>query len=125
MIRNGFAALTVAMILICNNSAFAELRLQGVRSASSNVLIVFFKSDTLDVTEVEIEDISEWKINGQSPVNIFRYATQSDACDHHIYLETSRLAEDKNYQLETPHGNLEFQFRERNIFCESVACTED
>ena len=120
MIKNVNAALIVALLFLCNTNAFAELRLQEIRSASSNVLIAFFTSDTLDVSEVDIENISEWKINGQIPKNIYRYVTQANACDHHVYLETSRLEEGKNYQLETPHGNMDFQFGERNIFCESI-----
>ena len=84
--------LTVLFLIVTISSSEAALTLKEVRTASNDVLVAFFVSDTTDVGEVDIQNISEWKINGQSPANIFRYATQADACDHHIYLQTHRAA---------------------------------
>ena len=54
------------------------------------------------------------------PVKIFRFATRADACDHYVYLETSKLAEGKKYHIETPYGEADIQFREHIVFCESI-----
>ncbi|MBT8312032.1 MAG: glycoside hydrolase family 9 protein, partial [Flavobacteriaceae bacterium] len=94
--------------------------LQEIRTASNTVLVAFFTSDTTDVFEVNIENKADWKINGVAVTQIFRYATQANVCDHHIYLRTSTLINGKDYFIETPYGNLEFQFNERKILCESI-----
>ncbi|MFC1650279.1 glycoside hydrolase family 9 protein [Candidatus Latescibacterota bacterium] len=120
MIKKSTAFLTAIFMVISISSAEATLNLQNVRSASRDVLVAFFTSDSTDVTEADIENISKWKINGQSPTNIFRYATKADACDHHIYLQTSGLVEGKKYQLETPYGSMAFRFSERETYCESI-----
>ncbi|MBN2029876.1 glycoside hydrolase family 9 protein [bacterium] len=120
MIRYWKIYLTVIFTICPILCLEATLTLQEIRSASNTVLVVFFTSDTLDIDEVDIGNRSKWKINGQQPIHIYRYATQADACDHHIYLETTELVEGKTYQIETPHGHATFQFREREIFCESI-----
>jgi len=112
--------LTIIILLYSFSAVKAKLTLQEVRTASNDVLVAFFTSDTIDITEADIENISEWKINGQPVKKIFRYATQADLCDHHIYLQTSELVEGKNYILQTPYGEKNFHFREREIFCESI-----
>ena len=99
MLKTSTGLLTVLFMFFSITSAEATLTLKEVRSASTNVLVAFFASDTTDVAEVDIESISKWKINGRSPSNIFRYATKADDCDHHIYLQTSDLVEGNNYQL--------------------------
>jgi endoglucanase len=112
----------IALLIIISFIAYAEatLTLQEVRTADRDILVAFFTSDTTDVNEVDIDHTVRWLINGQPPKNIFRYATQADECDHHIYLQTSELIEGKSYLLETPYGTKEFQFSDRNIFCESI-----
>ena len=110
------ATLAAAMIFLFADNALAKLTLQEVRAASGNVLVVFFTSDTLDLTETDISDEQAWKINGTPTVSINRYVTKADACDHHIYLETSGLIEGMEYLVETPYGNKEFRFSERDIF---------
>ncbi|NLO01825.1 MAG: hypothetical protein GX126_05825, partial [Bacteroidales bacterium] len=101
-------------------NAEAKLTLQEVRSASRDVLVVFFTSDTLNLTEVDISNRSDWKINGQPCLAIFRYATKANNCDHHIYLQTSDLVEGRKYKLTTPYGNKKFKFDSRTLFCESI-----
>jgi endoglucanase len=120
MYRNLTAYLTAIIILWNISLAQAKLTLQEVRTASHDVLVAFFTSDTLNVNEVDITDPSQWKINGQPVMNIFRYVTQADMCDHHIYLQTTGLKAGKKYRLETPYGQKEFKFKEREIFCESI-----
>lgn len=100
--------------------AHAKLTLKEVRTASKDVLVVFLKSDTLDVNEADITTLSDWQVNGQPVKSIFRYATQADPCDHHIYLQTDNLVEGKKYKLATPYGEKKFRFRAREIFCESI-----
>ena len=112
-----------SLILIVSfglSAAEAKLALKGVQTASNDVLVAFFTSDTLDVNEANIADVSDWRINGEPVKNIFRYATQADPCDHHIYLQTENLAEGKKYKLHTPYGEKEFRFKAREIFCESI-----
>jgi endoglucanase len=106
--------------LVCISQVEAKLTLQEIRTASKDVVVAFLTSDTTDVQEADINDSLRWKINGRSPINIYRYATQADACDHHIYLQTSALVEGKEYLIETPYGSKKFQFNERKIFCESI-----
>ena len=112
--------LTALALLCCFVNAEAKITFQEVRTASNNVLVAFFTSDTLNVGEIDITDPSLWKINGQSPKNIYQYSTKADVCDHHIYLETSQLEPGKEYKVETPYGNKDFRFDDRNIFCESI-----
>jgi endoglucanase len=112
--------ITVMLITCCIYRAEAKLTLQEVRSASKDIVVAFFTSDTINVYEADISDLSKWKINGQPCSNIFRYATEANACEHHIYLQTSALIEGKNYALETPYGVKKFRFSARETFCESI-----
>jgi endoglucanase len=113
--------LSTAVFLSCGLSvAEANLRLKEVRTASNNVLVAFFTSDTVDVNEAKIENLSDWQVDGQPVKAIFRYATQADPCDHHIYLETENFVEGRRYKLRTPHGEKEFRFKEREMLCESI-----
>jgi endoglucanase len=111
---------TLLLIACCKNSVEAKLTLQEVRSASSDVLVAFFTSDTLNINEVDISDVSKWKINGQPCKNTFRFATEANACDHYVYLQTSPLIEGKKYELETPYGKKKFRFSSYETFCESI-----
>jgi endoglucanase len=115
--KTGLVAL---LILGFISMVHAKLTLQEVRTAAKDVLVVVFTSDTTNVNEADVEHPDLWQINGQSPKAIYRYATQADECDHHIYLQTSGLIEGNNYHLETPYGNVAFQFSDRKIFCESI-----
>ena len=98
----------------------AELTLKEVRTASNNVLVAFFTSDTLDLDESSVIDTTAWTINGKPSERIDRYVTRANECDHHVYLRIDPLKEDMTYTLSTPHGNLEFKFNSREIFCESI-----
>jgi endoglucanase len=109
---------TLALFLFQHSQA--KLNLQEIHTASDNVIVLFYTSDTVDLNEVNIDTIREWKINGEPAKGIFRFATQADACDHFVYLETSKLVEGRHYVIETPYGPSEFQFSERQVFCESI-----
>ncbi len=116
-----FKPFSTIIIVLCGLSvAEAKLMLKEVRTASNNVLVAFFTSDTIDVNEANITNLSDWRVNGQPVKNIFRYATQADPCDHHIYLQTDNLIEGKKYEVHTPYGEKEFRFKAREIFCESI-----
>lgn len=108
------------LILFLVSTIHAEPVLKEIRSASNNVLVAFFKSDTVDLEEIDISDPGLWKINGQTPVALSRYVMQADKCNHHIYLTTETLKEGKKYTLETPYGSTRFTFLEQEIFCESI-----
>jgi endoglucanase len=98
----------------------AQPSLKEIRSASNNVLVVFITGDSRDADAVSIEDISRWKISGEPASGIHKYSTRSDPFDHHIYLKTSKLEEGKKYRVETPYGDRDLVFREREIFCEAI-----
>lgn len=113
--------LLIALSVLCGISdAKAEVTLKEIRSASNDVLVAFFTGDSVDVNEINIDEISQWKVNGNPVQKIYKYATQADPCDYHIYLKTSRLEEGKAYRIETPYGAKEIQFSERDIFCEAI-----
>lgn len=94
--------------------------LKEIRTAANNVLVLYFESDTVDINEIGIENKSEWKINGKEPGEIFRFVTQANACNHHIYLVTDDLQEGKHYVIATPLGEWDFTFNSKEIFCESI-----
>jgi endoglucanase len=115
--RNIFITL-VFISLTVNLSAGLEF--SEIRTASNNVIVAFFRSDTVDVNQVDTENLSAWRINGKKPAEIHRYVMQADQCDHHIYLVTDALVEGKDYHIETPYGSRDFTFRDREVFCESI-----
>jgi endoglucanase len=94
--------------------------LKEIRSASNNVLVVLIAGDSRDLNAVNTEDVSRWKINGEPASGIHQFSTVSDPFDHHIYLNTSKLEEGKTYRVETPYGDKDIQFREKEIFCEAI-----
>ena len=108
-------------LFACNlSTANAKLTLKEVRTASNDVLVAFFTSDKIDVNEVEIDDLSEWKVNGKPVKNIYKYAVQADPCDHHIYLQTEPLVNGEEYSLNTPYGDTKIAFNPKTILCESI-----
>jgi len=112
--------LALSGLLFCISATHGALTFKEIRTASDRVIVAFFTSDTVDLSEVNTGDLSQWKINGQPPLGIHRYAMQADACDHHVYLETLPLEEGTTYRVETPYGTKEFTFRERTTLCESI-----
>jgi endoglucanase len=110
----------VLLALALTQAVYAKPILKEIRTASNNVVVAFFTSDTLNVDEIVTNDSTQWKINGQIPKRIFKYVTESEACDFHIYLVTSPLKEGAKYKVETPYGKMDFKFSSRDIFCESI-----
>jgi endoglucanase len=98
----------------------ARPSLNVIRSASDSVLVVFFSGDSREANAISIEDISRWKINGTPASAIWQYSTSADPFDHHIYLKTSKLEEGRRYRVETPYGDKDLAFRERDIYCEAI-----
>ncbi len=101
------------------HSSEAALTLQEIRTASNNVLVVVLKGNTINVTESDIT-VSSWKINGQPPLAVYRYAMPADKCDHHVYLQTAELVDSMDYALNTPYGDTTIKFSDHAIFCESI-----
>jgi hypothetical protein len=104
MNRNLTTLILLTACISLFQEAYSKVSLQEVHTASDHILVLFFTGDNPDINEVNIDSVSAWKINGEPPVSIFRFATRADACDHFVYLETSRLVEGKNYYIETPYG---------------------
>ena len=71
----------LVILLCCTLSANAELTFQEIRTASNNVLVVYYKSDVLLANEVDINDLSDWKLNGQAVKAINKFVTEANACD--------------------------------------------
>ena len=110
------AAICLSSILAAN----ADLTLKEIRTASKNVLVAYFKSTVINANEVNTSDLAAWKLNGQPVAAINKFVTESDACDHHIYLQVPELVNGATYTLQTPHGEMTFVFDDRTTFCESI-----
>ena len=117
-IRNFILSLFILFFTV--NQAYSKVTFSEVRTASDNVIIAFFVSDTVNVDEISTSELSQWKINGKPAKSINKYVMQASKCNHHIYLETEKLVAAKKYKVETPFGNKEFTFDDREIFCESI-----
>lgn len=120
MTKRLFAPILLMFFFTGLFDAEAKLMLREVRTVSNDIVVAFFTSDTMDISESDSSDLSQWKLNGEPCSAIYRYITKADAADHHIYLKTSPLAEGNEYMLETPYGSRHFTFNERKIFCESI-----
>jgi endoglucanase len=112
----------------------APLSITEVRTASDTVLVAYVKSPNasgpvwdrvIQANEVKTDDPSAWKLNGQPVAAIHKFVTPADACDHHLYLQTSKLVPGKAYTLETPHGSKEFVFDDKRILCESIKVNQN
>jgi len=112
--------LTFFLLFFGVNQVFSKVTFKEVRTASNTVIVAFFTSDTVNIDEIGITDLSQWKINGKQAKSINKYVMQTNSCNHHIYLETEKLSNGKKYKVETPFGNKEFTFSDREIFCESI-----
>jgi endoglucanase len=110
----------VFFLLLAGVPANAELTLKEIRTASKEVLVAYFKSTKIDANEVNTNDLSAWKLNGQAVTAMNKFVTEADACDHHIYLQVPELVSGTPYTLETPHGERTFVFDERSTYCESI-----
>ncbi|MBN1974543.1 MAG: glycoside hydrolase family 9 protein [Sedimentisphaerales bacterium] len=114
------SVLAISLSLFFTFSANAELKFQEIRTASNNVLVVYYKSDVIKPDEVKTDDPNLWKLNGQPVTAINKFITEADNCDHHIYLHVPVLVNGTSYKLETPHGEHSFIFDDTKIFCESI-----
>ena len=112
--------LTAFLSLLITLSASAGLTLREIRTASNNVIELFYQSDTLDVNEVDISDSTQWKVNGTPALAVNRVAAAADQCDHFIYLTVPTLNNGKKYIIDTPYGSYIFNFNDRDIFCEAI-----
>ena len=110
-----------AVIAFTAMSVEATLTLTEVRTASNNVIAVYFMSNTVNVSEVTTT-ASQWTVNGQAVSAINKYCMQSNgtACEHHIYLTVPTLVSGTTYSIQTPNGNTTMVFDDHKIFCESI-----
>jgi len=111
--------------LCCSLSVHAELSLTEIRTASNNALVTYFKSDIIKADQVNTNDVSLWKLNGQPVAAINKFVTEADACDHHIYLQVPTLVNGTSYKLQTPHGEKTFVFDDKKVFCESIKTNQN
>ena len=106
--------LTTLPALTLSFTASAKLTFQEIRTASNNVIELFFISDTLDVNEVDITDAAQWKVNGTQVLGLNRVAAAADKCDHFVYLTVPTLKSGQKYSIETPYGSYSFKFDPKN-----------
>jgi endoglucanase len=117
--------LIVTACLWSSLAANAELTLKEVRTASKDVLVACFKSTVINSNEVSAADLASWQLNGQPVTAINKFVTESDACDHYIYLQVPMLVNGTTYTLRTPHGEMTFVFDDRTTFCESIKSNQN
>ena len=114
--------LTVLLSVLCFSfSVNAALTLKEVRTASNNVIAVYFMSTTVNVSEVSTT-ASQWTVNGQAVSAINKYVMQSNGtgCEHHIYLTVPTLVNGTTYAIHTPIKDTSIVFDDHKIFCESI-----
>jgi len=120
IMKNKLSFLILLGLILIVNQAYSKVTFKEIRTASDNIIVAFFTSDTVNIDEVGTADLSQWKINGQPAKSIQKYVMQANECNHHIYLETEKLVKGKKYKVETPFGNKEVTFEDREIFCEAI-----
>ena len=115
-------------------SAHAQLSFKEIRTACDTVLVAFFQSTNVTgpvwdrvirSDEVNTADLSLWKLDGKPVTAINEFVTPAENCDYHIYLQVPKLVKGKRYSLETPHGNTDFVFDDKKIFCESIKVNQN
>ena len=111
----------ILSVLCFSLSVNAALTLQEVRTASNNIIAVYFMSNTVNVSEVNTT-ASQWTVNGQAVSTINKYVMQSNGtgAEHHIYLTVPTLVNGTTYSIQTPNGNTTMVFDDHKIFCESI-----
>ena len=110
----------IGALLMLSVTVRAELKIQEIRTASDNVIELFWVSDKLDVNEVDISNPAQWKVNGREVLSVNRVAAPADQCDHFVYLTVPELKNGKKYKIETPYGNYSFRFKDKNVYCEAI-----
>ena len=96
------------------------LVLKEVRTASDNVITLFFNSDIVNIDGIDISDPSAWKVNRKPVKALNKFVTEADASEHHIYLTVDKLKPGKRYAIKTPYGKASFRFKEKKVFCEAI-----
>ena len=109
-----------AVALLISSHSWASLKINEIRTASNNVIELFYTSDTLDVNEIDISDPSQWRVNGQQVISVNRLAAAADKCDHFVYLTVPTLKNGQKYRIETPYGSYKFKFSDKSVYCEAI-----
>lgn len=120
--------------------ASGKPRLEEIRTASDRVLVLVFRggqeasadymqwiNTKIDVAAENTDDRSVWKINGQPPLAMHKFVTESSGlsvnpkgAEYYLYLEIPLLVNATRYAIETTLGDTAFVFTDRTTFCESV-----
>jgi len=107
----------------------AQLPIQEIRTASDTELVAFFHSTNISgpvyatvysTNEVNISQPSLWTLNGTPVTTINEFVTESDGVDYHIYMQVPQLINGMAYTLDTPYGNTNFVFNDKQMLCESI-----
>ncbi|MFW5960158.1 MAG: glycoside hydrolase family 9 protein, partial [Chitinivibrionales bacterium] len=114
--------MTLMLVLSCWLSANAVLSLEEVRTASDNVIVVFFKNEgeNAEVDDVDVTDPSQWTVNGSPAEAVNIYVMPQSGFNNHVYLTVAELVDGTEYEISTPHGDTTFTFDERETFCEAI-----
>ena len=97
------------------------LVLQEVRTASNNVIALYFTSDVVNLDGIDISNPADWKVGRKGVKALNKFVTEAEGSEHHIYLTLDRnLKPGKRYVVKTPYGRKAFRFREKKVFCEAI-----
>ena len=102
------------------NSKDNSLVLKEVRTASSNIVVLLFESDIVDLDGVDVSDPWVWKIGKIRPKSLSKWVREAEGSEHRVYMEVPTLKNGKRYVLHTPYGKKAFRFREKKTLCESI-----
>ena len=103
--------LTAFLSLLITLSASAGLTLREIRTASNNVIELFYQSDTLDVNEVDISDSTQWKVNGTPALAVNRVAAAADQpVSDHMHGELFPAARTDKEQIVDTAGERHLAF---------------
>ena len=138
-------AILLVFLINLGNRSLASLELKDIRTASDHVLVVVFRGEKIvssnynvwisakiDVNAVNTDDLSAWKLNGEQPLSIHKFVTESSGLStgpkgsiHYVYLEVPKLIDGTEYTLETPQGDTTFVLDDRAMFCESIKTNQN
>lgn len=105
-------------------TATTSMKISGVRTASQNILVVYFMGN--EMNEVNIDDNNAWQLNGQQPQVIDKmvsphWSGKELGYEHRVYLTMAApLKHGENYLLQSPYGEKAFVFDEFKVLCESI-----
>ena len=134
-------SLLTLSILTNTSHAGPPVLVGSPHAAAPTVLVVSLESSNNETGTGTVPDAidltpANWKVNGTTPTNVYRYSITWDEdklvpnsrpisypviVRHKIYLRLSQtLQNGTTYNITTPYGNTSLVFNSRTTFCESI-----